>query len=134
MTYKINIKGRQNIPFDKLEILELNTSCINVANQILDDEYHESIVVDYECSEQEIQDFISLWNDLPFSEQSRCHLPPYAIRICYQGKVDFVASICWECDNIYISGSANLNSLIEFNGSSAQAQALLTMCKNIFNK
>ena len=70
---------------------------------------------------------IDLWTkmtQLPHAGQMRCHTPRYGISLSHHGGYYWFATICWKCNNIFIScdGSASHQ---EFDGQSPEAQQLL---------
>lgn len=69
-----------------------------------------------------------LWRRLPYFGQDRCHFPPYGLRFYQKDAIILEASICWECNNIWIE-LPDSKSHYEFNGNSAPAQKLLYLLK-----
>ena len=67
---------------------------------------------------------LNLYLELPPGHGSRCHTPPYGLRMFREDRMVCEVSICWECDNIF--GVANGQSVfIEFDSASSTAQKLL---------
>ena len=117
--------------FSSFEILKLRGSVR--AENIISATYErevDGIESAHPCSQYEIEKIIKRWNALPNGFQSRCHIPGFAIKISNENELLFLATICWQCDNIHIIGSCASKQLIEFDGSLPEAQALL----NLFNK
>jgi len=60
--------------------------------------HSETKVVD----EEAVNLVATAWRQLPFEEQSRCHVPHYGIRFLQRGALLLEGSICWRCNNIFI--------------------------------
>ncbi|PHS13736.1 MAG: hypothetical protein COA78_06500 [Blastopirellula sp.] len=86
----------------------------------------------YQCVDSELIEICNLWNTLPYGEQARCHIPGYALRIRVKDEIQLVATICWECNNIHLSGSKCVERCREFDGSSEIAQRMLKLCQSKF--
>ena len=69
------------------------------------------------------QEVASLWRQLPYAEQMRCHLPPYALRFWRGADVVLTASICWRCNNIWITEGAE-RKYAHFDGEADISQHL----------
>lgn len=80
------------------------------------------------CSDAETQKVVTLWNALQESEQARCHIPGYALEFCSESGPILVAAICWQCNNISISGSQADSDWRTFDASSKPAKELLALC------
>lgn len=85
----------------------------------------------HKCHHAEMSEITTLWNSLPAGRQARCHIPGFAIRVWSAGEVDFLATICWQCNNIKLGGSKAQADWLEFDADSYQAQALLKRCKEL---
>lgn len=44
-----------------------------------------------------------LWRHLPAGQQARCHLPPLGLQFFANQSLILEASICWQCNNIWIT-------------------------------
>ncbi len=51
---------------------------------------------------KEKEDVFRLWNSLPDGETARCHIPKFGLRLNYKDRESVYASICWECNNLYL--------------------------------
>ena len=69
--------------------------------------------------------------DLPSDQSARCHIPSYGIR--FLDGTDSVggASICWQCNNVYLR-FRDLSAMLTFDGESPAAQELLAEMKLLF--
>ncbi|HYG10929.1 MAG TPA: hypothetical protein VD835_13355 [Pyrinomonadaceae bacterium] len=77
------------------------------------------------------QQIADLWRRLPSGAQARCHTPPYGLRFYRCGELQFQASICWQCNNIF--GDAKGEQVFfAFNGHSEPSRRLLSLCKQVF--
>ena len=48
------------------------------------------------------QQVVHLWRQLTPGMSARCHMPPFGLRFYVKENVVLQASMCWECDNMYI--------------------------------
>ncbi len=48
------------------------------------------------------QTIANLFRQLTPGESARCHTPPFGLRFYFNKQLVLQASICWECDNMYI--------------------------------
>ncbi|MBW4522244.1 MAG: hypothetical protein KME16_21515 [Scytolyngbya sp. HA4215-MV1] len=48
------------------------------------------------------QQIAQRWRQLIPGESARCHTPPFGLRFSFKGEILFQASICWECNNMYL--------------------------------
>ena len=48
------------------------------------------------------QTIVNLFRQLTPGESARCHIPPFGLRFYFNKQLVLQASICWECDNMYI--------------------------------
>lgn len=69
-----------------------------------------------------------LWRTLPTDEQARCHIPAYGVRFFADNIMILQASICWECNNIWMLIGEERTSY-HFNGQSEPAQRLLRLLR-----
>ena len=76
-------------------------------------------------------ELIRLWNGLPSDEQMRCHYPAFALQFWLDAQPVFTASLCWGCNNVFITGPMASSSLRQFDGGSVPANALLRMCQRL---
>ena len=77
------------------------------------------------------QELIRLWNGLPSDEQMRCHYPAFALQFWLDAQPVFTASLCWGCNNVFITGPMASTSLRQFDSGSVPANALLRMCQRL---
>jgi hypothetical protein len=67
---------------------------------------------------------VQTWRGLPAGEQDRCHIPPYGLRFLSSGVVLVEASICWQCNNVFIRLPDELTGY-SFDSQSQAGQRLL---------
>ena len=48
------------------------------------------------------QQVAHLWRQLTPGMSARCHMPPFGLRFYVKEKLVLQASMCWECDNMYL--------------------------------
>lgn len=126
------MKSFKEAEYDKFEILEL--SGYPYAAEILSGDYNSNdggIARSHDCSESEAVSIIKLWDSLSEDAPFLCHDPGYAIRISSKGSTLFVASICWDCNNIYLAGSHADGQSINFAAGSNEGQKLLKACMEL---
>ena len=76
---------------------------------------------------------LDLWDrmtQLPYAEQMRCHLPRYGLALACDGEYCWFASICWKCNNIYVSRDG-VSSVQTFDGKSTAARHLLSSIREL---
>ena len=70
---------------------------------------------------------LDAWRALPPvdpSSEGRCHTPPFGLRFHATARPPFRASLCWRCNNIFMTeGTYRFHAL--FDGRSGAANALL---------
>ncbi len=72
------------------------------------------------------QNVARLWRLLPPGEAMRCHVPSIGLRFYRDETLLLQASLCWDCNNIFIDyGSREL--FYAFDANSADAQELLRL-------
>jgi hypothetical protein len=79
------------------------------------------------------QQIADLWRQLPPDEQARCHFPPFGLRFYRRGELQFQASICWECNNIFGDAKGN-HVFFTFDAHSEPSQRLLSLCKQVLSR
>ena len=76
---------------------------------------------------------LDLWRALPPvdpSSEGRCHTPPFGLRFRAADGFPFRASLCWQCDNIFMTdGTYRFHAL--FDGRSEGARSLLAMLEAV---
>ncbi|BCM90891.1 hypothetical protein IAD21_02754 [Abditibacteriota bacterium] len=75
------------------------------------------------------REIAQLWRQLPYDQQKRCHTPPYALRFFRGGVEVLYSSICWECNNIWIT-EAGVHKYAEFDARSKGAKRLLQLIES----
>lgn len=67
---------------------------------------------------------VHAWNDAGGERQARCHIPRHGLATAQGGKVDWFASICFECANVYIDGPSATaeHRIIDFAGNAFEAR------------
>ena len=83
------------------------------------------------CTAVQKATLIELWNQLPHAEQMHCHNPGFAIQVIHDGQTAFTAAVCWDCNNISMSGHHASMDWRRFDGSSQVAQRLLELCRTV---
>jgi hypothetical protein len=71
-----------------------------------------------------------LWRNLPESGSERCHSPRFGLRFYQCEAVLLQASICWECNNIFMQIGDEFSGY-DFDSRSSIAQELLAICKQV---
>jgi hypothetical protein len=120
---KLSVKHLRGREFDHLNILKVVAS-IESGSSVRDFE----TLAREKCSESEAREAVTQWNAMPEFEQSRCHLPGYALEFCSESGPILVAAICWKCNNISISGSQATSDWRTFDANSKSAKQLLALC------
>ena len=109
-------------PITSVEVVKLAGSSVARVNFYMEDTAGLPSVTLHGAAAQRIAD---LWRSLPPGEQSRCHIPPYGVRFRAGADLVCVASICWQCDNIY-GRATGVDVHYEFDSGSPVAQQLLS--------
>ncbi len=86
------------------------------------------VIARYQCTQEQAELVIALWNQLPDSEQMRCHVPGFAIEVLLGPEVVFTAALCWECHNVSIGGRLAQDSWRTFTDPGGK---LLGLCKEV---
>ena len=76
------------------------------------------------------QEIASLWRQLPYDEQMRCHTPPFALRFWSGANAVLIASMCWRCNNIWIT-EGDERKYAQFDGEADISQRLLHLLEEI---
>ena len=84
-----------------------------------------------ECSRPQSEEVVTLWNGLPEAEQSRCHIPGFAIQLLQGSKAVFTAALCWQCNNVSFAGDLASIKSRRFDGESVAAKDLLQLCRSV---
>ena len=79
---------------------------------------------------EDAQNVARLWRSLPPSEEMRCHVPRFGFRFYRDKNLVLQASVCWQCDNIFIDG-AGRESFYAFDAQSAPARELLRFVEKL---
>jgi hypothetical protein len=76
------------------------------------------------------QDIARLWRLLPVAEQMRCHVPSFGLRFYNNDNLHLQASVCWQCNNIFVDiGEQELS--YTFDAQHSYSQELLALVKQI---
>ena len=69
-------------------------------------------------SDNEARTLLPEWNALAGEDQARCHFPHHGLATVQNGSVDWFASICFQCANVYIDGrnATEGHRIIQFEG------------------
>lgn len=111
---------------DEVEVLELKGKMARISNNLVIS--NRIVKVEGELAEQ----IASLWRKLKSGESARCHIPPFGLRFYFKENVVLQASICWECNNMYLyQGDSCLLYGIDLKQSSAKA--LFDLLEKIMN-
>jgi hypothetical protein len=51
-------------------------------------------------NDEQAEEIMTLWRQLPPGQQARCHIPPFGLRFFAKDYLICQASLCWECNNI----------------------------------
>jgi hypothetical protein len=71
-----------------------------------------------------------LWRQLPPAEPMRCHTPPYGFRFYKDDDLILQASVCWNCNNIFIDSNGQELGYT-FDGAHPDSRELLALAKQI---
>lgn len=83
------------------------------------------------CDQQQAETAISLWNELPSSQQVHCHSPGFALQFIVGSEAALTAALCWGCNNIAVDGGSAAIGWRVFDGRSAAAIRLLRLCESV---
>jgi hypothetical protein len=74
---------------------------------------------------------VKLWRQLqPHDEEMRCHIPVFGVRFFVQGVLHTQASICWQCNNIFLQVQGN-RAHLTFDGAAPLSQELLRLFQTL---
>ena len=121
----IRLFGLEEKNFDSLHVAALGRP--EDLRSVRDFVVHTSAV----CTPEQALIVAELWNSLPDGMQSRCHMPGYALQVIIKGEIVFTAAICWQCNNVSISGKHATAEWRNFDAESGQAQKLLQLCEKV---
>lgn len=88
------------------------------------------IVAEVIIEDANITKIVDLWRQLPQHEQDRCHFPPFGLRFFQNNTQLLEASICWECNNIWINLHDEADGY-NFDARSNPAQQLFALLKQL---
>ena len=76
----------------------------------------------------EAESLAALWRSIYFDRRfgALCHVPYYALRFRYRGKLIFETSICWKCRNVIMPVNFLGEDEIGFDATSDNGQKLLS--------
>jgi hypothetical protein len=112
------------VDIDALDVLDLGGEFPKMSGNLIMSS--RIIKVEGELAQQ----VASLWRQLKPGESARCHIPPFGLRFYFKEKLILQASICWQCDNMYI-WQENNRSLYGVNLGQPSANEMLRLLKNI---
>ncbi|MCW5558984.1 MAG: hypothetical protein KIT22_14280 [Verrucomicrobiae bacterium] len=77
--------------------------------------------------------FLNLWRSQSPAQLRRalCHDPVYGFRLYRGGRLVSETSICWHCNNYYVTAWPLRSSWYGFEADSETAQALLSFCDDL---
>ncbi len=141
----MEIWGRNQTAFDALYVLSLHPKMLAARDAVqgcllaLDTALpvSESITVpDWITGgrvlrEDETGEVVRQWNGLSGEHQARCHIPRHGLATVRDGTVDWFASICFECANVYIAGpnASEEHRIIQFEGNPFEARLNLVLAQ-----
>lgn len=83
------------------------------------------------CNADQAARIAETWKLLREAEQARCHLPGYALDFLLGDETQFSASICWQCNNIHMSGKFAPAEWATFDATAPAAHSLLRYCREV---
>ena len=86
------------------------------------------VISSIRLEKNEKEEVFRLWNSLSDGETARCHVPKFGIRLNYRDHDSVNASICWECNNIYLK-KQNEFVFCQFDAKNETSQNLLETVK-----
>jgi hypothetical protein len=114
------------LDIDAVDVLELQGEMPGMSGNLIISS--RIIKVEGELAQQ----VASLWRKLKPGESARCHMPPFGLRFYFKEKLILQASICWECDNMYIwQGDNRLKSLYGVNLGQSSGKKMFHLLENI---
>lgn len=72
------------------------------------------------------------WTQLPDGQPARCHTPQFGVRFFQNAQTTLQASICWECNNIFINCGGSFSSY-NFNARAPISRDLLNLVEHHLN-
>lgn len=118
---------KQLSEIDSIEIVNLSGLDVTAHHYMNGTESAQCVWVSSETA----QEIARLWRELPYSEQMRCHIPPFGLRFYNNGSLLLQASICWQCNNIF--GEAGGEKIFyKFDAEHPISQRLLNICEQAF--
>ena len=110
---------------DAVEVVELKGILPNRVSEYMREAINApTIRIDGEAA----QHIAHLWRQLPPGEQMRCHMPHFGLRFYAGGNLLLQASLCWDCNNIFIN-QGELDLYFNFNGQHPLSRELLALLK-----
>ena len=81
----------------------------------------------------ELKSFLDVWQyqEVSWGSQAMCHDPAYGFRIYRRGKLTRETSICWSCNNFYVTPYPGMATWYGFNANTKSAKELLTFCDKL---
>jgi hypothetical protein len=82
---------------------------------------------------EKLKDFLHVWEyqEVSWGRQAMCHDPAYGFRLFRRGKLTRETSICWSCNNFYVTPYPGMSTWYGFNADSKQAKELLAFCNKL---
>lgn len=114
-------------PIDSAEILRLSREVSIVDGRV---EVKKTNIAVRQIQGVGAQQIAILFRQLPFGNQARCHFSPFALRFFRDGEELLYASICWDCNNIWITENG-VHKYAEFDADAEVSQQLLRLIESI---
>lgn len=117
---------------DTVEVLVLAQETGDSPAQFLDIVEWQRFPVSFsiEVSGDVAHEIANLWRHLPPDEQMRCHLPPFGFRFYAKRMLLLEASICWQCNNIWLKMNGK-NATYTFDARHEVSKKLFTKLQEI---
>ena len=111
---------------DVVEVLDLRGKFPSISNGLITSS--RIVKVEGDLAQQ----IANLWRQLSPGQSARCHIPPFGLRFYSQNQVVLQASMCWECDNMYIYKQGT-RSLYGLNLDQPPAHQLLALLNQVMD-
>lgn len=109
---------------DRIEVVDLSGLSPRFVSGYMAESSNAPVIV---VTGEQTAAICALWRLLPEQpDMMRCHIPPYGLRFFFQDLLLLEGSVCWRCDNIYLT-TGNKEYCYKFDGASEPAQALYAL-------
>jgi hypothetical protein len=89
---------------------------------------YDRILDTYRIDGDSAQELAGLWRALPSGRGQNCFHPAYGFRFFAETRLVLKASVSWRCNQARLAGRSDIGT---FDGSSAEAQSLLALCRSL---